>query len=282
MNYRHIYHAGNAADVFKHAVLALLLRRLAAKDTPFAVLDTHAGVGVYDLARTEAQRTGEFRDGIARLLAVYPASMPDEPVLAPYLAMVRAGLDETGALIRYPGSPAITRAALRPGDRLVLCELHPDDHAALRRSFAGDRQVAVHHMDGYRALRAHLPPKERRGLVLIDPPYEDAGELARLPERLAQAWHRWPTGAYALWYPIKERPAIWRFHEALIAEGIRRMLAVELTVRDEVSHATLNGSGMILVNPPWQLDQELERLLPLLHGALAHGGDTRVEWLAGE
>lgn len=278
MNYRHIYHAGNGADVFKHAVLALLLRRLAAKETPFAVLDTHAGIGDYDLTRAEAERTGEAKAGIARLLAAHV----DDPGLAPYLAAVRAGLDENGTLTRYPGSPRITQAALRPGDRLVLCELHPDDHAALRRAFAGDRRVAVHHMDGYQALKAHLPPKERRGLVLIDPPYEDADELARLPERLAQAWHRWPNGIYALWYPIKERPAVWRFHEALASCGIRRMLAVDLTLHDETSHLRLNGSGMILVNPPWQLDRDLERLLPLLHGALADGGGARVEWLVGE
>ncbi|MEI6560228.1 MAG: 23S rRNA (adenine(2030)-N(6))-methyltransferase RlmJ [Rhodospirillaceae bacterium] len=287
MNYRHLYHAGNAADVVKHAVLALLLERLGAKPAPFFVLDSHAGIGRYDLASEPAQRTGEAAGGIGRLLAVLAAGAPPPPELAGYLAAVAVlnGADEAAACgVRwYPGSPRLARALMRPGDRLVLAEAHPEDARTLKREFAGDRQVHVHHRDGWAALTAFLPPTERRGLVLIDPPYEAADEAARLVAGLAAAHRRWPTGIFALWYPIKERAWVWRLHEALVATGIGRQLMVELTVLPEDDWRRLNGCGMIVINPPWQLDGALTGLLPWLHHALAPGtGGSRVAWLVPE
>lgn len=278
MNYRHAFHAGNFADVMKHAVLAMIVEHLRAKSTPFCVLDTHAGVGRYDLASEPAQRTREYEDGIARLFG----QAPPHPALAPYLDAL-ASLNPDGALRWYPGSPTLVRARMRPQDRLVLSELHPEDARALKREFAGDAQVAVHHMDAYHALKAHLPPKEKRGLVLIDPPFEDPEEFARIVAGLARAHRRWPTGIYAVWYPIKERPAVWRFEEAMAEAGIPKILIAELTIHAEDTHLRLNGCGMAIVNPPWKLDETLAEVLPSLHDALpGTGGGSRVAWLVAE
>ena len=285
MNYRHAYHAGNAADVTKHAVLALLLERLKEKPAAFMVLDTHAGIGRYDLDGTEARKTGEADSGIRRVIAA--PGLPAEA--APYLEAVRAmnavqGDPESGALRIYPGSPRLTRALMRPQDRLILAELHPDDAETLRQEFRADRQVAVHHMDGWLSLKAHLPPKtEKRGLVLIDPPFEATDEYDRLVQGLRLAHGRWPTGIYALWYPIKERATIWRFHQGLEESGIPKILAAELIWHPEDRHDRLNGCGMILVNPPWRIDLQLQTLLPALHAALgAEAGGAHVDWIAPE
>ncbi|MCG5241136.1 23S rRNA (adenine(2030)-N(6))-methyltransferase RlmJ [Azospirillum doebereinerae] len=278
MNYRHIFHAGNPADVMKHAVLALILDHLRAKPAPFCVLDTHAGIGCYDLLSEPAQKTLECEDGIGRLFG----APPPHPSLAPYLGAVE-GLNPDGRLRWYPGSPRIARAALREQDRLVLVELHPDDARTLKAEFAGDRNVAVHQSDAYLALKAHLPPKEKRGLVLIDPPFEQPDEFARLAEGLAAAHRRWPTGVYALWYPIKERAAVWRFQDAVEKTGIPKVLIAELTWHPEDTHLRLNGSGLLIVNPPWTLDDRLRELLPALHDALATtGGGSAVSWLTPE
>ncbi len=279
MNYRHAFHAGNAADVMKHAVLCLLLERLRAKPAPFCVLDTHAGIGRYDLTADAARRTGEADAGIRRVLGDARA----HPALAPYLAAVRS-FNTGGEGIRwYPGSPRLARAFLRDQDRLVLAELHPDDAAALRREFAGDGRTAVHHMDGWLALKAFLPPAEKRGLVLVDPPFEAPDDLDRLVQGLRLAHRRWPTGQFALWHPIKDRAAVWRLHQALEDTGIPKMLAAELTWGGEDRHDRLNGSGMVLVNPPWQLDAILAELLPALHLSLgAAAGGAAVDWIRGE
>lgn len=278
MNYRHAYHAGNAADVLKHVVLNAILERLRAKPAPFCVLDAHAGIGRYDLTADEARRTGEAEDGIVPLLAAPLA----HPALASYRDLVVA-MNPQGGLRWYPGSPLIAHALLRPQDRLLLVELHPDDHQSLKAAFAGDPQVSVHRMDAYDALKAHLPPKERRGLVLIDPPFEAPDEFARMAAGLATAHRRWPTGVYALWYPIKERPAVWRFQEALAATGIPKILTVEMTLHPEDTHLRLNGSGLAIINPPWTLDDTLRDALPALHAALPHsGGGVRVDWLVPE
>ncbi len=273
MNYRHLYHAGNFADVFKHAVLVLLLRRLLAKDAPLAILDTHAGIGRYDLRAAEALKTAEFRHGIARLLAE-PAP---PPVLVPYLDLVR-GANPAGGLDIYPGSPAIAAAMARPGDRIVLCELHPADASSLKRAFAADRRVAVHHMDGYLAVKAFLPPREHRGLVLIDPPFEAEDEAERLYLAFCQAHRRWPGGTLVLWYPIKDRPPIERFHHRLAASGIRRLLIAELLVRGAGSAEQLNGSGLLLVNPPWRIEEALAPLLDALAPLLAQGAGAGGTW----
>ncbi|MBP2314425.1 23S rRNA (adenine(2030)-N(6))-methyltransferase RlmJ [Azospirillum soli] len=278
MNYRHIFHAGNPADVMKHAVLALILDRLCAKPTPFCVLDAHAGIGRYDLKSEPARKTLEYQDGIGRL---FGNPLP-HPALQPYLDAV-AALNPDGALRWYPGSPRLARALMREQDRLVLNELHPDDWQTLKEEFAGDRRVSVQRTDAYQALKANLPPKEKRGLVLIDPPFEQPDEFARMAEGLKAAHKRWPTGVYALWYPIKERPAVWRFQEAVENTGISKILMAELTWHPEDTHLRLNGSGLLIVNPPWTLDETLREMLPALHAALpSTGGGTKVDWLVPE
>lgn len=283
MNYRHIYHAGNFADVIKHAVLALVLSHLGRKDTPFFTLDTHAGCGVYDLWSAESEKTGEFKAGIARVLEA-----PDPPPsLLPYLRAVRAlneGVENDGKVLRwYPGSPALVRALLRPQDRLAAIELHPEDAATLQSVFAHERRAKVHQMDGYAAMKAMLPPPERRGLVLIDPPFEVKDELERLRRALRQAMKRWPTGTYAVWYPIKGREPIRRFLDDLVADGLPKALVAELIMRPGDDPFRLNGCGLLLVNPPWQLDEALAELLPWLAQVLAPGqGRHRLAWLVGE
>lgn len=278
MNYRHAYHAGNAADVLKHAVVALVIEHLKAKPAPFAVIDVHAGRGDYDLDGVEARKTEESLDGIAALFGK-PAP---HAAFASYLDAV-AALNPDGALRRYPGSPRLARLLMRPQDRLVCAELHPDEHLALKAAFAGDSQVAVHLQDAYAGLKAFLPPKEKRALALIDPPFEQPDEFERMADGLERAYRRCPNAIYLLWRPIKERPAIWRYQEALAATGIPRILTVELTVHDENTHLRLNGSGLEIVNPPWRLDETLREALPLLRAALPHdGGGTKVAWLVGE
>jgi 23S rRNA (adenine2030-N6)-methyltransferase len=280
MNYRHIFHAGSFTDVFKHAVFALLLQRLCAKETPFCVIDTHAGIGRYDLTSDPAVRTGESRGGIARVLAAADR-LPAE--LTPYVDAVRALNTPDDPLHWYPGSPRLARSLMRPQDRLVLAELHPDDVIDLQREFERDRNTSVLHQDGYRTLKAHVPPRERRGIVLIDPPFEVTDEFERLTVALAAAHARWATGIFAIWYPIKERATIGRFHDALERTGIRKILNAELLIHAEDNHLRLNGCGMIIVNPPWQLDQTLEAVLPSLHDALeARAGGTKVEWIVLE
>lgn len=278
MNYRHIYHAGNFADVIKHAVLCRLIEALRRKDKPFYVLDTHAGLGSYDLESVEAGKTGEAALGIGRLLA---AGDPPE-LLAPYLDAVRAL--NSGTMRWYPGSPRIIRARLRPGDRLAAVELHPADARALAEEFHGDRQVKVHELDGYHALKAFLPPSERRGLALIDPPYEAIDEFDRLVAGVIAAYRRFAGGIYAVWYPIKSPAPVAGFHQALAASGLRRLLACEVRVWAEDRDDRLNGSGLLIVNPPFGLVEELRVLLPYLARLLAREGEGRwnIEQLAGE
>lgn len=280
MNYRHIYHAGNFADVVKHAVLALVVEYLTRKDKPFRVVDTHAGLGDYDLTAGEAQRTGEWRDGIARVLAA-----PDPPAaLAPYLRAVRA-CDPSGTLARYPGSPRIARVLMREIDRLVAVELHPEDARALTAAFRGDRRVRVLAQDGYGALKAQVPPPERRGLVLMDPPFERPDEFATLAGALAGAHAKWPTGIYAAWYPVKGGGHVPAFHGEIATAGLGDALMAELTVMpvDETSNR-LSGTGLVVVNPPWTLEDSLKDLLPWLARVLgrdpAAPGAWRLEWLS--
>ncbi len=261
MNYRHAYHAGNFADCMKHALLVWLVRAMQRKPGGMLVLDSHAGTGFTDLAGPEAQRTGEFHAGIARLLDDPPAP------LAEYVALVRG-------LGLYPGSPALIRALLRPQDRLAACELHPEDHAALRRRFRGDRQVSVHHRDAWEALGALLPPAERRGLVLIDPPYEAADEFTRLAAGLVTAHGRFPAGVLAAWYPIKHRAPVRTFHAALRDAGLRDVVAAELWLRAPLDAARLNGCGLLLVNPPYGFAEAAAPILDALRSRLADEPDA--------
>ncbi len=282
MNYRHIYHAGNFADVLKHAVLARLIVYLQQKDKAFRVLDTHAGIGLYDFSSGEAQKTGEWREGIGRLLEAELAEGV-AALLAPYLDAIRA-LNPKGPITLYPGSPKLARMLFRPQDRLSAMELHPDDNRALARLFEGDYQVRVTELDGWLALGAHLPPKEKRGIVLVDPPFEAEGEYERLVDGLAKAYRRFATGTYCLWYPIKKGAPISEFHEALKALEIPKMLCAELSVRSDRETTGLSGSGLIIVNPPFTLKDELHLLLPELKRVLAQDrfASQRCFWLRGE
>lgn len=274
MNYRHAFHAGNFADIHKHAILALLLKFLAKKDKPFLVLDTHAGLGAYDLTAAQAERTQEWRSGIGRVLA--ESTPPDE--LTPYLDVVNS-LGDT----RYPGSPLIAARLTRPQDRLVFCELHPLDVETLRRRLCGEARASIHHRDGYEALKAFLPPPERRGLVLIDPPFEDRAEFSALKKGLGQALKRWPNGIFALWYPIKSRQGVDRFHQDLQMLGLPPTFAAELLIHPHDREDRLNGSGMVVINPPWQLDQAVTTVQAWLAPVLQQSaGDQRLVWLAQE
>ncbi len=270
MNYRHAFHAGNAADCVKHALLVWIVRALARKPAPFRVLDTHAGRGRYDLM-AEAERTGEWRDGIARLLGDTPAPLADY-----------AGLVERLGL--YPGSPLLVRALLREGDRLACCELHPEDAAALRRLFADDGQVSVHHRDGYEAVRALLPPPERRGLVLLDPPFEDDAEWDQLLGALRAGAQRFAGGVYAAWYPIKGRAAPRAFHDAVRDAGLRDAVAAELWLREPVDASRLNGCGLLVRNPPYGFEAEAPGILAALLERLDQGeaGGSRVVRITDE
>jgi len=268
MNYRHIYHAGNRCDVVKHSVLTLILAHLRAKDKGFAVIDTHAGIGLYDLADARAVKTDEAALGIKSLL-----SAPPLPALADYYDVLRkvnplwngTGIENFRV---YPGSPLLAFHMLRPQDRLVVCELHPEDAEALRIHSPNDARMQIHRRDGYEALMAFLPPPEKRGLVLIDPPYERGDEYDALVKRVHEAHARWPTGIYMLWYPVKDRPALWKFHDTLAATGISKILCAEFIYEEETRADRLNGSGLIIINPPWKLDEQLADLFPALHKAM--------------
>lgn len=267
MNYRHAFHAGNVADCMKHALLVWLLRALARKPAPFGVLDTHAGTGSYDLAAAEAGRTGEWRHGIGRLLGIEASPLAD------YVALCRAA----GAPARYPGSPALARALLRPRDRLACCELQPADHAALRARCGGDPQVAVHHRDGWEALRALTPFPEKRGLVLVDPPFEQDGEWDRMAAGIALVTRRFRAAVQACWYPIKHRAPPRAFHAALRDRGVPDIVAAELWLREPTDPRRLNGCGLVVVNPPWRFEAEGGAILAALLERLGEG-DPGAGW----
>lgn len=284
MNYRHAFHAGNHADVLKHIVLLALLDSLKKKDTPFFVLDTHAGRGRYLLAATESRKTGEADAGILKLMG--EAKMPE--VVERYLRAVEAN-NPVGALIAYPGSPLLTAQALREQDRLAACELQPDEAAALKELFANDARVAVHARDGYGAIKAMLPPKLgntkfARGLVLIDPPYEvQDNEYPQIISTVREALERWPQATYAIWYPIKLRRSLQPFFRKAAALPGKSVLLAELQIRADDSPLRLNGSGLVIVNPPWKFDQQLAPALPLLKKVLGEASaQTRLEWLKTE
>jgi 23S rRNA (adenine2030-N6)-methyltransferase len=281
LNYRHAFHAGNHADVLKHVVLLALCDALTAKPAPCFALDTHAGRGLYALDSQSAQRTGEALDGVGRL----QAEAPKHPAIARYLAMVKACRAEHGAHA-YPGSPWLLAHALREQDRIACCELQPEEAGVLKATFAGDPRVAVHERDGYETLKALLPPKHgetkfARGLVLIDPPYEAQLEefdtaLAALREGLT----RWPQGIFALWYPVKLRRALQPFYRSAGKLQAKSSLVAELMVRPDDSPLRMNGSGLLLLNAPWQFDMVLRSVLPLLARALGEeGAGSRVDWL---
>lgn len=281
MNYRHAFHAGGPADVIKHAVLARILVHLCEKPAAFRVIDTHAGAGLYDLRGPEANRSLESRDGIQRLLAT-PLDDAPQALLAPYLDVV-AGLNSGGGLAVYPGSPALARAFLRPQDRLVACELEPNAAAALAHNLGRDRRIKTIAIDGWVALNAYVPPPERRGVVLVDPPFEQRDDFERLARALEVAHRKWATGIFLLWYPIKGRHEPDVLARRLRRSTIPKVLRAELDFGASSTPGRLAGSGLIVVNPPWVLQSELSVLLPALAKALTDGsGAYRIDWLADE
>jgi len=282
LNYRHAFHAGNFADVFKHAVLCRIIAYLREKPAAYRVIDTHAGAGLYDLAGSEASRGGEWRQGIALLLAAQPDPAA-AALLAPFLDVV-AALNAAGQIKIYPGSPALARAWLRPQDRLIACEIEPKAAQALTANLRGDVRIKTLRIDGWTALEAYVPPVERRGVVLVDPPFEADDDFTRLANGLAAAHRKWATGIYALWYPIKSRAEPDALAKNLQRSGITRILRAELTVAPPDDVTRLIGSGLILVNPPWTLEKELKILLPMLAGIMGRDGKGgfRLDWLAGE
>lgn len=285
MNYRHDFHAGSFADVFKHAVLCRILSYLRQKPAAFRVIDTHAGSGLYNLASDEAQRGGEWRDGIGRLLAAQ-LSPEAAKLLAPYLDVIGA-LNEQADLKRatpriYPGSPALARAWLRAQDRLIACELEPNAERALSGHLRGDGRIKCLAIDGWTAWGAYIPPPERRGLVLVDPPFEQEGDYRRLVRGLETALRKWATGIYALWYPIKGRPEPDALAKNIRRLGATKILRAEHSVSALSDPSRLNGSGLILVNPPWTLAEELSVMLPELTRVLGRDAKAgwRVDWLS--
>ena len=282
MNYRHAYHAGNFADVIKHAVLCRVLMHLREKPGAFRVIDTHAGAGIYELGGPEAGKTQEWRDGIERLTRAELAPSV-RALLAPYLDAV-AAFNPDGRLALYPGSPALAAELLRPQDRLIACELEPQSARALASSLRGNARAKAIAIDGWTALTAYVPPKERRGVVLVDPPFEQPGEFVRLAQGLAAAHRKWPTGTYLLWYPIKDEAETTAFTRKLARLDIPKLLRIELELAPAGPETGLRGSGLIVVNPPWTLHDELKRLLPALTGVLSRRAKSsvRLDWLSGE
>ena len=285
MNYRHVFHAGNFADVLKHVFLARILVYLTKKDAALRFIDTHAGAGRYDLASAAAERSPEWRDGVARLIKAKPPKDVAD-LLAPYLAAVGACDEAEGRPHSYPGSPAIAQAMLRAQDRIALCEAHPEEREALVAALGRDSRLSIVGTDGYVALNAYVPPKERRGLVLIDPPYESPDEIARVEDSLCKALVKWPRGTYLLWRPIKDDRADRQFLRSLDDLGVPAILRIEIDVGaippGPHSPEPLRRTGLVIVNPPYPLYEEAHVLTPYLTKLLtrAPGSGFVCQWLA--
>lgn len=278
LSYRHSFHAGNHADVLKHIVQSLILDSLKQKEKPFVYHDTHSGVGRYDLTHEWSEKTSEYKQGIARIWEQSP--VPEE--IESYLHSIRL-LNENEELRYYPGSPRVARAQLRPQDRMVLTELHPSDYPLLEQEFQRDRQVKIYKEDGFQRLKGSLPPKERRGLVLIDPPYELAKEYRDVVTAIAQSHKRWANGTYAIWYPVVNRVDIEDMIEGLESLGIRKILQIELGISPDTNERGMTASGMIVINPPWKLENQMTKILPFLKEAIAPiTGHFNVKWIVPE
>ncbi|UAB70262.1 23S rRNA (adenine(2030)-N(6))-methyltransferase RlmJ [Vibrio sp. SCSIO 43132] len=278
LSYRHSFHAGNHADVVKHIVQSLILNALNQKEKPYVYHDTHSGVGRYDLTHEWSEKTGEYKQGIARLWQA--DNLPEE--IQSYLEAIQS-LNQDNTLRYYPGSPRVARAHIRSQDRMVLTELHPSDHPLLEQEFHRDRQVSIFKEDGFKRLKASLPPKERRGLVLIDPPYELSHEYRDVVNAIAQAHKRWATGIYAIWYPVVNRHDIDDMLTGLEKLGIRKILQIELGVSADTKERGMTASGMIVINPPWKLESQMNEILPILKEAIAPvSGHFKVEWVVPE
>ncbi len=279
LSYRHSFHAGNHADVLKHTVQSLIIEALKEKEKPFLYLDTHAGAGRYQLSGEHAERTGEYMEGIARIWQ--QDDLPAE--LEPYMNVVRH-FNRGEQLRYYPGSPLIARQLLREQDTLMLTELHPSDFPLLRQEFQKDERTRVARADGYQQLKAKLPPVSRRGLILIDPPYEIKTDYQAVVSGISEGHKRFATGVYALWYPVVMRQQIKRMLRDLEATGIRNILQIELGVRPDSDQRGMTASGMIVINPPWKLEAQMNNVLPWLHKKLvpAGTGHTLVNQVVAE
>ena len=271
MNYRHIYHAGNIGDVLKHVVLANIIKYLQKKEGAYRVLDTHAGIGFYDLSSEKAQKTGEWQQGVGRVLE-HIDTAPDavKDVLAPWLEIVE-NLNPANGLQFYPGSPEIAVMMARKQDRLTLTELHPEDFEELKENYGRDKKVKVIALDAWLALGSFLPPKERRGLVLIDPAFEVEDEFQRLAEGAIRGWKRWQTGTFALWYPVKDPRSVKQLTASLEEVGIKNVLRLELSAGQVSPDRPMKSSGMLVINPPWTLKQDMKAALPWLCDKLSQG-----------
>jgi 23S rRNA (adenine2030-N6)-methyltransferase len=278
MNYRHAYHAGNHADVLKHAVLARIMEHMKKKAKPFRVIDAHAGIGLYDLAGVEAGKTAEWEGGIGKMAA--PFAPEAEALLAPYRAVI-AALNPGGGVRLYPGSPELMLRLMREADRMIANELHPQDAIALERQYIHDPRVDVTSMDAGTCLKSRLPPPERRGVILIDPPYEVKNEAEKAVRMMIDGLHRFAQGVYLLWYPLKADQTAEAILAQVAALGVPATLKVEMRVREAFTGGGLAGSGLIVMNTPWKLDQDLKLLVPALAQRLGLGrwGQGTVEWL---
>ena len=279
MNYQHSYHAGNTADVFKHSILTELLLYLQKKPTPICYMETHAGEAIYDLKSNPSQKTLEYEEGIKKIY-LENFSKKNLDIIQQYLNIVKS-INPTKHLDFYPGSGLIAKNLLRQDDQAILCELHPAVYEKLNDYFKRDKQMHVHHRDGYEALAALLPPKEKRGLVLIDPPFEVTDEFERILHTLSVMENRWATGVYAIWYPIKQYQTILTFYHALKKLSFKNIIAAELILHPEAQDNRLKGSGIVILNPPWQFDIFLDTLLPVLLQKLQihNEGSTQLLWL---
>ncbi|MDX7986233.1 23S rRNA (adenine(2030)-N(6))-methyltransferase RlmJ [Xenorhabdus sp. 12] len=279
LSYRHSFHAGNHADVLKHTVQSLIIESLKTKEKPFLYLDTHAGAGRYQLSGEHAERTGEYLEGIGRIWQ--RDDIPEE--LASYMDAVKA-LNPNDSLRYYPGSPLIARHLLRDYDELNLSELHPSDFPLLRSEFSRDERARALREDGYQQLKSKLPPRSRRGFILIDPPYELKSDYRMVVQGIQEGYKRFATGTYALWYPVVLRQQIKRLIKELEATGIRKILQIELGVRPDSDQRGMTASGMIVINPPWKLEQQMKAVLPWLQQVLVPEGTghASVEWIVPE
>lgn len=284
MNYRHDFHAGNFADVFKHSLLTVLIQQCLKKEKAFCYIDTHAGSGSYDLQSAAAQRTREYRQGINRVL-----QQPQFPApLLPYIEMIRACHPENGEgekLRYYPGSPELARQLLRTHDRMFINEWHPEPHAALKQHFASDPRVILYGEDGFSWLKAVLPPKERRACILIDPPYEATNEFEQVIQSLRESLKRFATGIYAVWYPLKSKPAVQRFYRQLTTLDVDNILIAELQLGTAfITEKDLSGCGLAVLNPPWQVEHVFHPILVFLLEVLARdkAATQKLFWLKHE
>lgn len=280
MNYRHAFHAGNFADVLKHIILVRALTYLKRKPNPFRVVDTHAGIGVYDLKSETARKTDEWRAGIQKIKSeTFSPEVLD--VLQPYLDAIDAE-NSNGELRFYPGSPKLVARLMRPDDRLIANELHSEDAEQLRRAFGSRRQVKVMALDGWTVLKAVLPPKERRGLTLIDPPFEHPGEFDRLVQSVREHQRRFATGVMMLWYPIKDRRRVNRFYNQIASLDVANCLLSELAIDQIVEDGPVKATGVVVINPPFSLYDELTCVLPALCTSLgqSRAATFDLKWLA--